>query len=108
MSKPAQMQQEIGQKPVLAFENSTGDTSMFMYTTDQNPYRSAAFCLLPDDDDREIAYPEKVENLTAFCEENGWYTVSMKDDFKTIYKEGVKKNLDNHTWLDHMMEKVTE
>ena len=74
-----------------------------MYTIDQNPYRSAAFCLLPDDDEREIAYPKKTEALTALCEENGWRTVSMKNDFKTIYKEGVKKDPDNHVWLDNML-----
>ena len=102
-SKPMQMAQELGQQPVIAFGNSTGDTSMFMYTTCQNRYRSAAFCIVPDDDAREVAYPDKVETLTALCEANGWYTVSMKDDFATIYGDDVTRT-DATPWLDRMLE----
>lgn len=103
MSKVVQLAQELGQQPVLAFGNSSGDKSMFMYTTYRNPYRAAAFCLVPDDDEREYAYPKKVESLIAMCAENGWYPVSMKDDFKTIYAGGVQKQADNSVWTDALL-----
>lgn len=101
-SKIIQMAQEIGQKPVLAFGNSSGDTSMFIYTTYGNPYKSEAFCIVPDDNDREYAYPDKVEKLTKSCEENGWHTVSMKDDFLTIYGDDVKKDENNTSFIDSL------
>lgn len=105
-SKPMQILQELGQRPVVAFGNSTGDTSMFMVTTNQNPYRTIAFCVVPDDDVREVAYPDKVEKLTALCSENGWYPVSMKHDFVTIYGDSVTLDLTHTPWLDRMLEKV--
>lgn len=101
-SKIVQMSQEIGQKPVLAFGNSTGDTSMFIYTTYGNPYKSAAFCIVPDDDEREYAYPEKVEKLEDLCQTNGWHTISMKDDFLTIYGDDVTKNVENTAFVDSL------
>ena len=107
-SKPMQLMQELGQRPVIAFGNSTGDTSMFMFTTYQNQYTAAAFCIVPDDADREVAYPVKTEKLTALCEENGWHVVSMKDDFVTIYGDDVTLNMENTSWLDRMFEKLDE
>ena len=105
-SKPMQLMQELGQKPVIAFGNSTGDTSMFMFTTYQNPYLAAAFCIVPDDDEREVAYPGKVEKLMALCEANGWHVVSMKNDFVTVYGEEVTLNMEHTPWLDRMFEKL--
>lgn len=105
-SKPMQIMQELGQKPVIAFGNSTGDTSMFMFTTSQNPYNAMAFCVVPDDDEREVAYPDKVEKLTKLCDENGWQTISMKNDFVTIYGDDVVLNMENNAWLESMLEKL--
>lgn len=98
-SKVVQMAQEIGQRPVIAFGNSSGDTSMFMYTTYGNPYKSAAFCIVPDDNEREYANLEKVEMLKNTCEENGWHIISMKDDFLTIYGDDVIKNEQNTAFV---------
>lgn len=105
-SKPMQLMQELGQKPVIAFGNSTGDTSMFMFTTSQNPYHAIAFCVVPDDEAREVAYPEKVMKLTTMCMDNGWQPISMKDDFVTIYGDDVTLDMDNTPWLDRMEEKL--
>lgn len=101
-SKPMQIMQELGQRPVIAFGNSTGDTSMFTVTTSQNPYPAIAFCVVPDDDVREVAYPDKVEKLTALCAENGWHPISMKHDFVTIYGDDVVMAPEHTPWLDHM------
>lgn len=102
-SKVVQMAQEIGQKPVLAFGNSSGDISMFSYVTNGNPYKSAAFCLVPDDDEREYAYPAKVESLSAKCSENGWNTVSMKNDFLTIYGDDTAKKVEDTPFVDRLI-----
>lgn len=101
-SKVVQIAQEIGQKPVLAFGNSTGDISMFTYTTCGNPYKSAAFCVVPDDNEREYAYPEKTEKLKNLCQENDWHVISMKDDFLTIYGDEVTKNEQNQTFVNSL------
>ena len=83
--------EEIGQQPVLAFGNSTGDFSMFRYVTQDNAYASAAFCLLCDDTERDYGNLTKAASVKATCDENGWHTVSMRDDWKTIYGYDVTK-----------------
>lgn len=103
MSKVVQIAQELGRQPVLAFGNSTGDQSMFAYTTYQNPYRAAAFCLIPDDDVRDYAYPSKAERLLALCGQNGWHAISMKDDFQTMYASAVIKSAAHTPWLNDML-----
>ncbi len=104
MGKAIQISQEIGQKPVLAFGNSSGDFSMFTYTTYQNKYPAKAFCVVPDDDKREYAFAKKTQDLTKKCEENSWHVISMKNDFKTIYDQDVIKNNQNTPWMDKMVQ----
>ena len=82
---------EIGARPVLAFGNSTGDSSMAAYATHGNPRRALAFMLCCDDVERENGNPAKAEKMRALCAENGWIPVSMKDDWKTIYGDGVTR-----------------
>jgi len=91
MNKVSAIVKEIGQQPVLAFGNSTGDFSMFQYTTMRNKYKSAAFTLLCDDMDREFGNQKKAAAMVKSAAENGLVTVSMKNDFKTIYGDTVKK-----------------
>ena len=88
-SKIEAIQREIGRQPVLAFGNSEGDYSMFQYTIHDNPYRSAAFVLLCDDLERDFGNSKKAAATKAAAQENGWISVSMRDDFKTIYGENV-------------------
>ena len=83
---------EIGQQPVLAFGNSTGDLAMAVYTISDNPYRSAAYMVLADDDVREWGDPGNAAEKKASYEEMGIGTISMRDDFLTIYGDGVAKN----------------
>lgn len=108
MSKVMQIAQELGKQPVLAFGNSTGDQSMFAYTTYHNPYRAAAFCLIPDDDERDYAYPDKADRLLSLCSQNGWYPISMKNDFKTMYAPTVTKSAEHTPWLDAMLARLEE
>lgn len=89
MSKVAQMEQELGQKPVLVFGNSTGDVPMAIYADTDNPYLTEVFFILCDDTEREYGNISKAEKVAAICEEYGWQTISMKDDWTTIYGDGV-------------------
>ena len=80
----------IGKKPVLAFGNSSGDTSMFEYTLQDNKYRSEVFYVLCDDTERELGKPERAEKEKKFAAERGYNTISMRNDWKTIYGDNVK------------------
>lgn len=92
MNKVAAIVREIGSQPVLSFGNSTGDSSMAAYVKQGNPARSLAFMLCCDDTERENGNAEKAERMRTLCKENGWIPISMKDDWKTIYGDGVSKN----------------
>jgi hypothetical protein len=89
MNKVSVIMQEIGQQPVLSFGNSTGDSSMAEYVTSNNKYKSLAFMLCCDDTERENGSVSKADKMYALCEEFDWVPISMKNDWKTIYGEGV-------------------
>lgn len=89
MNKVLMIVQEIGKVPVLAFGNSSGDYGMMTYTCGNRSYKARAYLVLPDDDVREHGNPAKAEAMKADAEGRGWSTISMKDDFKTIYGDGV-------------------
>ena len=91
MNKVSQIVQEIGMKPVLSFGNSSGDVSMLNYTIYNNPYKSAAFMLIADDETRDYGNPGNARELKIKWEENGYQVISMKDDFLTIYGDEVTK-----------------
>lgn len=90
-NKATVIQQEIGKVPVLAFGNSTGDFSMATYTCSNDDYESRAYMLLCDDTQRDYGDPEKAATFKKECEENGFYTISEKDEFALLYPEGVSK-----------------
>ena len=91
MNKVSVIAEEIGKQPVLGFGNSGGDTSMLNYTVYDNKYKSAAFFVICDDLDREFGNTKKAESCVKLAKDNGWNTISMKDDWKTIYGDNVKK-----------------
>ena len=89
-NKVLQISQEIGKVPVLSFGNSGGDCAMHNYAL-SNTLKSAAFMLIADDDARDHANREKALKLGDQWREAGYNVISMRDDFKTIYGEGVEK-----------------
>ena len=91
MNKVTVIAQEIGEQPVLSFGNSTGDSSMAEYVTSNNRYKSLAFMLCCDDTERENGNPEKADKMYSLCEEFDWVPISMKNDWITIYGDGVTK-----------------
>ena len=101
MNKVEQIVQEIGRKPVLSFGNSNGDVSMHMYTISNNPYRSAAFMLVADDDVRDYGNPAKTESLKTKWADYGFNVISMRDDFRTIYGDKVVKT-GSFNWLNDL------
>jgi phosphoserine phosphatase len=89
MSKVAQLEQELGQKPVLVFGNSTGDVPMAVYAEKDNPYLTKVFFLLCDDTQREHGNESKAQKIADICAEKDWVTISMANDWSTIYGENV-------------------
>ncbi|MCR5442843.1 MAG: haloacid dehalogenase-like hydrolase [Sphaerochaetaceae bacterium] len=91
MNKVSAIVREIGVQPVLSFGNSTGDAAMANYVISNNPYRSYAFMLCCDDTVRENGNVEKANSMYDLCAQNNWIPVSMKNDWTTIYGDGVTR-----------------
>ncbi len=93
--KPVGIGQHIGQRPILAFGNSTGDREMLQYTCGGDGAR-LGLLVLHDDAEREYAYgpadglpASKVgtfpQTLMDEAKQDGWIVVGMKDDWKQIF-----------------------
>ena len=96
-NKTIWVEREIGQRPVLAFGNSGSDTSMMNYALDErNPYPSAAYMLVADDDAREWGTQDWNEKSAQY-KEQGFVPISMKNDFSEIYPESVSKSDTQYT-----------
>ena len=104
MNKVKAIVKEIGRQPVLSFGNSSGDVSMHNYTIFNNRYKSAAFMLIADDEERDYGNTEKVQPLKEKWEESGYHVISMKDDFRTIYGDDVVKTGSFH-WLEEFADR---
>ena len=81
----------IGVQPVRAFGNSMTDASMMNYALSNPDYKSLAAMVLCDDLDREYGKLDRAKSDAESCNKYGWIPVSMKNDWKTIYGENVKK-----------------
>jgi len=92
-NKVLQITKEIGKIPVLSFGNSSGDQAMHNYCLSNQKHRTATFMLVADDDQRDHADLTEAQNRREKWEKAGYNVISMKNDFKTIYGEGVKKTL---------------
>lgn len=90
-NKVKQITQEIGKVPVLSFGNSSGDSAMHNYCMGNKEYRSEAFMLIADDEEDDHVDLEETARRKASWEAADYNIISMKDDFKTIYGENVKK-----------------
>ena len=90
-NKVIAIQREIGKHPVLAFGNSSGDFAMLNYALDNSEYPAEAFLVVADDTQREYGNDEKAASMRDEAANAGWTTISMRDDWSTIYGEGVEK-----------------
>ena len=89
--KPAAIAREIGKRPVLAFGNSSGDYSMLNYAEGNPNYTGMGFFIVCDDTVREYGSDEKAAEFYDKVEKEGWTAISMANDWKTIYGDGVQK-----------------
>ena len=64
---------------------------MHNYCMGNTKYISQAFMLVADDDVRDHADLEEGARRQALWEEAHYNIISMKNDFKTIYGDGVEK-----------------
>ena len=92
MSKVDAIVREIGQQPVLAFGNSSGDVAMCEYVVTNNPYAALSYIVLADDEAREWGSYESAQAKVETYSAQGIGTISMRDDFATIYGAGVEKD----------------
>ena len=89
-NKVKQIAQEIGKIPVLSFGNSSGDSAMHNYCKTNNKYKTEVFMVVADDFDRDYT-TQKIADRAIDWEKAHYNMFSMKNDFKTIYGEGVVK-----------------
>lgn len=90
------MQREIGKSPVLAFGNFDTDFAMANAALQNTKYRGEAYMLLCDNTELDYGDVQKAEIFAAKCEEAGFRTISMRDDFLTIYGYGVTMEAVEH------------
>ena len=90
-NKVLAMEREIGQHPVLAFGNSSGDFAMANYALQNKEHPGQAYMLLCDNTELDYGDPKVAEEFASKCDAAGYHTISMKDDWTTIYGEGVHK-----------------
>ncbi len=91
MNKVVSTVTEIGIPPVLVFRNTSGDFAMAQYALQHGGH---AYMLLCDDLERDYGDLEVASAFAVKCEELGFETVSMRDEFETIYDEGIEKEAD--------------
>ena len=65
--------------------------ALMVYTITGNPYRSAAYMVMADDEEREYGDAAGAEAKKTEYEALGLEIISMRDDFGTIYGEKVEK-----------------
>lgn len=94
--KPEGIHLMIGRRPIAAFGNSTGDRQMLEYTGAGDGLR-LKMLVLHDDAEREYAYgpaqglPDTkvgtfTQDLYDEAKKDGWVVISMKKDWKRIFK----------------------
>ncbi len=91
MEKTSAIYKEIGKRPVMGLGNSGSDTSMLNYARFNPKYKGFAMGVLCDDTERDWGKPDTAKSFKATCEKYKWVPISMRDDWKTIYGDGVEK-----------------
>lgn len=81
--KPVNILNKIGIVPVLAVGNSYGDYAMLEYS--KNAPLSLQMIVNHDDSIREYYYD--TEKMKKSCKDNKWQEISMKKDFKVIFRD---------------------
>ena len=88
MNKVVSIVNEIGKPPILVFGNTSSDFAMAQYALQNG---GKAYMLLCDDTERDYGDEKEARAFKKTCEGLGFETISMRDEFTTIYGEGVVK-----------------
>lgn len=85
--KPVNIDIHIGIRPLLAMGNvrSSGDIGMLRYSQGRKG-PSLQILINHDDEKREFAYAEDDNASLSAAKENGWLVVSIKNDWKSVFK----------------------
>ena len=89
--KPVGINSHIGRRPIAAFGNSEGDREMLEWTQAGNGAR-LMMLVHHDDAKREWAYGAESrigtfsDSLMSEAKKSGWSIISMKDDWKRIFR----------------------
>lgn len=89
-AKVEHIHSQVGRAPILAVGNSGGDREMLEWAQ-ASAHGGLAVLVNHDDGEREFAYEstaatfEDAEPITEVADRLGWVTVSMKDDWETIF-----------------------
>jgi hypothetical protein len=88
-NKVLAMEREIGKHPVLAFGNSSGDFAMANYALQNKDHPGQAYMLLCDNTELDHGDPQVAAEFAEKCAKAGYNTISMKDDWTTVYGDNV-------------------
>ncbi len=89
-AKVAHIQSQLGRAPILAVGNSSGDREMLEWAL-AGRHTGLAVLINHDDAEREFAYESRAatfddaEPITAVADRLGWITVSMREDWSTVF-----------------------
>ena len=64
---------------------------MLNYALASNKYKSLSFLVICDDTERELGNIDKANSCIKLADKNGWIKISMRNDFKKIYGDDVKR-----------------
>ena len=83
-TKPVQIWDRIGRRPILAAGNSDGDIPMLQFADSAN---RLSLCLLVNHDDaeREDSYVQGAKSALRLARERGWTVISMQQDWSNIF-----------------------
>jgi phosphoglycolate phosphatase-like HAD superfamily hydrolase len=85
LGKPLHIHRAIGRRPIMAAGNSDGDIHMLKYARGQTGL-TLGLLVHHDDPEREFAYDDGAEKALELAPRAGWITVSMKNDWKTVFR----------------------
>ena len=91
MNKVVSTVNEIGADPILVFGNSSGDFAMGQYAVQRG---GRAYMLLCDDTERDYGDPEEAASFAEKCVALGFCTVSMRDEFETVYAQEIQMEVE--------------
>src|SRR4051794_21416258 len=82
--KPVRIWSRIGRRPLLAAGNTNGDIQMLEFTR-HGDKPSLRLLVVHDDADREFDYTLGAEQALDHADRDGWTTVSVRNDWATIF-----------------------